>query len=108
MMRHALVEPKTTHTNGETRRAGREASGTVLLDQEEAEEPQLDELVVAADADEDDAPDNLDETAIRGGGTDLVRQYLREIGRVALLTAADAVELARRREARGLAGGELH
>ncbi|HKE51045.1 MAG TPA: RNA polymerase sigma factor RpoD [Actinomycetes bacterium] len=107
MIRQALVEPKTTNTNGETRHAGREASGTALLEQEEAEEPQLDELVVTPDADEDDASDNLDETAIRGGGTDLVRQYLREIGRVALLTAADEVELARRVEAGVFAAAKL-
>ncbi|HEX2497387.1 MAG TPA: RNA polymerase sigma factor RpoD [Actinomycetes bacterium] len=107
MMRHALVEPKTTNTNGDTRRAGREASGTALLEQEDPAEPLLDELVVVADADEDDAPDNLDETAIRGGGTDLVRQYLREIGRVALLTAADEVELARRVEAGVFAAAKL-
>lgn len=34
-----------------------------------------------------------------GAGADLLRQYLREIGRVPLLTAADEVELARRVEA---------
>lgn len=34
-----------------------------------------------------------------GAGSDLLRQYLREIGRVPLLTAAEEVELARRVEA---------
>jgi len=104
-MRQALVEPNTTSST-RPRHAGREASGTALLEPE-AEEPLLDELVATPDADEDDAPDNLDENAIRGGGTDLVRQYLREIGRVALLTAADEVELARRVEAGVFAAAKL-
>jgi RNA polymerase primary sigma factor len=57
-------------------------------------EPPQDEL----DAAEEDAVTE-DELAARSPATDLVRQYLREIGRVSLLTAADEVELARRVEA---------
>ena len=50
------------------------------------------------DEDEDGAPGPpLDEAA--GPSADLFRQYLREIGRVPLLTAAEEVELARRIEA---------
>ncbi|WP_374203070.1 RNA polymerase sigma factor [Streptomyces sp. ST2-7A] len=43
-----------------------------------------------------------------GPGGDLFRQYLREIGRIPLLTAADEVELARRIEAGVLAEHRLH
>ncbi|MFE5582239.1 RNA polymerase sigma factor [Kitasatospora sp. NPDC056531] len=47
-------------------------------------------------ADEDESPEPAE-----GGGpaADLLRQYLREIGRIRLLTAAEEVELARRIEA---------
>ena len=47
----------------------------------------------------EEEPLSEDELAARSPATDLVRQYLREIGRVSLLTAADEVELARRVEA---------
>ena len=49
-----------------------------------------------ADPDDADEPDALDEEAV---GTDLVRQYLTEIGRVRLLNAEQEVELAKRIEA---------
>ncbi|WP_406282158.1 RNA polymerase sigma factor [Embleya sp. NBC_00896] len=49
-----------------------------------------------ADGEPDDAP-RLDEPG--GSSADLLRQYLREIGRVPLLSAADEVDLARRVEA---------
>ncbi|MYS82176.1 RNA polymerase sigma factor [Embleya scabrispora] len=56
----------------------------------------------AADREPEDAP----RTAESGGSSaDLLRQYLREIGRVPLLSAADEVDLARRVEA-GLFAGE--
>ncbi len=61
------------------------------------EEPQLNRLDVVTEEDEEEAAE--DDFALRGPATDLVRQYLREIGRVSLLTAADEVELARRVEA---------
>lgn len=62
------------------------------------EEPQLNGLdVVTEEEDEEEVAE--DDYALRGPATDLVRQYLREIGRVSLLTAADEVELARRVEA---------
>ncbi|MEU9045867.1 RNA polymerase sigma factor [Kitasatospora sp. NPDC048343] len=53
------------------------------------------------DADHDaDAVDERREPADSSGpGADLLRQYLREIGRIRLLTAAEEVELARRVEA---------
>jgi RNA polymerase primary sigma factor len=52
--------------------------------------------VQPAEADEDPGP-SLDDVA--GPSADLFRQYLREIGRVPLLTAAEEVELARAVEA---------
>ncbi|MCU1623075.1 MAG: rpoD [Frankiales bacterium] len=56
-----------------------------------------------AEADEsEDAPMALDEAP---PGIDLVKAYLREIGRVALLTAVEEVDLAKRIEA-GLFGAE--
>src|SRR5215510_6115775 len=57
-------------------------------------EPPQEELEAA-----EEEPLSEDELAARSPATDLVRQYLREIGRVSLLTAADEVELARRVEA---------
>jgi RNA polymerase sigma factor (sigma-70 family) len=62
--------------------------------------PEVDEPVETASA--FSAPD-LDEAAT---SADLVRVYLNEIGKVALLTAADEVELAKRIEA-GLYAGHL-
>ena len=60
-----------------------------------ADEPTLDELVDEAVEDE---PPSLDDVG-PAASADLVRLYLREIGRVALLTAADEVDLAKRVEA---------
>jgi RNA polymerase primary sigma factor len=54
---------------------------------------------------EPEARGSRPEPAGGGPSADLFRQYLREIGRVPLLTAADEVELARRVEA-GLFAGE--
>jgi RNA polymerase primary sigma factor len=59
------------------------------------EEPAPADLVETEDEPE---PANLEETG-SAPITDLVRHYLREIGRVSLLTAADEVQLARRVEA---------
>ncbi|MQS09168.1 RNA polymerase sigma factor, partial [Streptomyces alkaliphilus] len=67
----------------------------------------------APTAREDDPPGpsvdrrEVEHAAGPGPGGDLFRQYLREIGRVPLLTAADEVELARRIEAGVLAEHKL-
>ena len=62
----------------------------LLVDEEEPEPVRTD--------DRSDAPvPSLDDTA--GPSADLFRQYLREIGRIPLLTAVDEVELARQVEA---------
>jgi RNA polymerase primary sigma factor len=53
-------------------------------------------------------PDTDAETARRAGTSDLVRIYLREIGRVPLLTAEDEVELAKSIEAGLYAEEKLH
>jgi RNA polymerase primary sigma factor len=60
-----------------------------------ADEPTVEDL--AAEAAEEEPP-SLDDTG-PAASADLVRVYLREIGRVALLTAADEVDLAKRVEA---------
>ena len=62
-----------------------------------ADEPTESDLAVAA-AEADEELPSLDDMA-PGPSADLVRVYLREIGRVALLTAAEEVDLARRVEA---------
>ena len=61
-----------------------------------AEEPSVEELA-AAEVEELEPP-SLDDAG-PSASADLVRVYLREIGRVALLTAVDEVELAKRVEA---------
>ncbi|MER7023526.1 sigma-70 family RNA polymerase sigma factor [Streptomyces ramulosus] len=59
-----------------------------------------DDPEAAAPEDEpDDAPGTPPRPETAGPSADLFRQYLREIGRIPLLTAADEVELARRVEA---------
>ncbi|MFI1578791.1 RNA polymerase sigma factor [Embleya sp. NPDC020630] len=56
----------------------------------------------------DGEPDELARPAESAGSSaDLLRQYLREIGRVPLLSAADEVDLARRVEAGLFAGARL-
>ncbi|MFF9274051.1 RNA polymerase sigma factor [Streptomyces griseosporeus] len=62
----------------------------------EPAEPPAEELVVVEE-DPEPPPARVAETA--GPSSDLFRQYLREIGRIPLLTAAEEVELARRVEA---------
>jgi RNA polymerase primary sigma factor len=61
------------------------------------DEPSPDDIAQAAAQDEEDLP-SLDDSG-PAASADLVRVYLREIGRVALLTAELEVELARRVEA---------
>jgi RNA polymerase primary sigma factor len=68
--------------------------GIDLVDPEEADDAQTERQVrLSTDAD-----------AVRAAANDPVRIYLREIGRVPLLTAAQEVDLARRIEAGQLAG----
>ncbi|MFH8571324.1 RNA polymerase sigma factor [Streptomyces sp. NPDC017993] len=54
---------------------------------------------VAEEAAEEPAPERPPRPETAGPSSDLFRQYLREIGRIPLLTAAEEVELARRVEA---------
>ncbi|MFK0219820.1 RNA polymerase sigma factor [Streptomyces vinaceus] len=61
---------------------------------EEPEEPEVLELIAPAPE-----PRRRAETGGAGPSADLFRQYLREIGRIPLLSAAEEVELARRVEA---------
>jgi RNA polymerase primary sigma factor len=70
------------------------AAGVEVL----ADEPTEREIALAAAELEDEPLPALDEVA-PGPSADLVRVYLREIGRVSLLTAAEEVDLARRVEA---------
>ncbi|MEU5030145.1 RNA polymerase sigma factor [Streptomyces milbemycinicus] len=81
--------------------AGPEAEPPEAAEAAEAAEPS--EAPEAADAAEE-APEEAPEPPVRaetssGPSSDLFRQYLREIGRIPLLSAAEEVELARRVEA---------
>jgi RNA polymerase primary sigma factor len=62
----------------------------------ETAEPPAEALETATEPEEPAAPARTD---TGGPSSDLFRQYLREIGRIPLLTAAEEVELARRVEA---------
>jgi RNA polymerase primary sigma factor len=64
-----------------------------------SEEPSVEELKAAEIEEADDDPGPSLDDAGPSASADLVRVYLREIGRVALLTAADEVDLAKRVEA---------
>jgi RNA polymerase primary sigma factor len=62
-----------------------------------AEEPAKDESFTLADDDEEDAP--AVQVATAGATADPVKDYLKQIGKVALLNAGEEVELAKRIEA---------
>jgi len=76
--------------------------GSNPLDGTEAVEPDPSDLV---DEEDEDEEVSVPEEDTSGPSTDLVRAYLKEIGRVALLNAEQEVELAKRIEA-GLFGAE--
>jgi RNA polymerase primary sigma factor len=76
--------------------AAESAEGGNPLDGTEAVEPDAAELV---DEEEDEEDVTVPEEDTSGPSTDLVRAYLKEIGRVALLNAEQEVELAKRIEA---------
>ncbi|MFE4547817.1 sigma-70 family RNA polymerase sigma factor [Streptomyces sp. NPDC056785] len=65
----------------------------------EPEEPPADAVDVETEAPEPVEPLRTRTADTGGPSSDLFRQYLREIGRIPLLTAAEEVELARRVEA---------
>jgi RNA polymerase primary sigma factor len=64
-----------------------------------SEEPSVEDLKAEEIEEADDDPGPSLDDAGPSASADLVRVYLREIGRVALLTAADEVDLAKRVEA---------
>src|SRR5579859_4165309 len=66
------------------------------------------EIVDAGSEDPDDARRDEPDRTRRAGTSDLVRIYLREIGKVPLLTAQDEVELAKAIEAGLFAHEMLH
>jgi len=77
--------------------AGKKAVGKKAATAAPAAEPaEDDDEPVTVEVAEEDKPLTLDEPP---PGIDLVKAYLREIGRVALLTAVEEVELAKRIEA---------
>lgn len=71
-----------------------------------AEEETKDESFTLADDDEEDAP--AVQVATAGATADPVKDYLKQIGKVALLNAGEEVELAKRIEAGLFADEKLH
>jgi RNA polymerase primary sigma factor len=65
----------------------------------EADVSEPDASALAAVEEPEEELPSLDDVGVRGPSTDLVRVYLREIGRVPLLTAVQEVDLAKRVEA---------
>jgi len=94
--RTSTTESRVTSRGHRSARSTTPAEPTALeATVTDAEDSKLDVLAVDTEAREAPTAD-LDEVA---ASADLVRVYLNEIGKVALLTAADEVELAKRIEA---------
>ncbi|HET6825821.1 MAG TPA: sigma-70 family RNA polymerase sigma factor, partial [Amnibacterium sp.] len=95
---------ETTDDVAETDTVDEEAAPEVATDEESTEEP-VDQpdaplptgALVLSMSDEDEIP--VYSTAITGATADPVKDYLKQIGKVALLNAAEEVELAMRIEA---------
>jgi RNA polymerase sigma factor (sigma-70 family) len=107
---HRGSRPTSTAPRTRSRRAVVEPAGAVATEVVEATETDQLELTAVREAPEAGESTasamtaaDLDEAAT---SADLVRVYLNEIGKVALLTAADEVELSKRIEA-GLYAGHL-
>ncbi|WP_391858186.1 RNA polymerase sigma factor [Streptomyces silvisoli] len=64
-----------------------------------AAHPETEPLIDESDESDEPEPERAHPAEVSGPSADLFRQYLREIGRIPLLTAAEEVELARRVEA---------
>ncbi len=97
---------KKTATKGTAKAAPETASDEVEEEAEETETPAAaagtttetkDESFTLADDDEEDAP--AVQVATAGATADPVKDYLKQIGKVALLNAGEEVELAKRIEA---------
>ncbi len=94
------AEPVVVEVEDTTETAEEPTEGA---DDKESEEPVKDivlpkgALVLKADDEDDDVP--VYSTAITGATADPVKDYLKQIGKVALLNAAEEVELAMRIEA---------
>ncbi|MGW3657000.1 RNA polymerase sigma factor [Streptomyces sp. NPDC005151] len=108
---HLEVAPVQTRTVTTTERVSAVPAQNRAMHHPEAavdpptpEPPEPSEIPEAADVMEEQAelpepPEPRGRPDTGGPSSDLFRQYLREIGRIPLLTAADEVELARRVEA---------
>jgi RNA polymerase primary sigma factor len=75
------------------------AAGAPAADDEDDDEDDEDGPKAASDEDDEDDPKPIAAEGEVGISTDLVRAYLKEIGKVPLLTAEQEVELAQRIEA---------
>jgi RNA polymerase primary sigma factor len=74
-------------------------AGAAVVDDEDDDEDDEDGPKVVSDDDDEDDPKPIAAEGEVGISTDLVRAYLKEIGKVPLLTAEQEVELAQRIEA---------
>jgi RNA polymerase primary sigma factor len=102
------VVPDPRHSSGAAATSDLAADLTVTLpvgDLAVGDLPEPDVAQLAAAEEPEEELPSLDDIGSAGPSTDLVRVYLREIGRVALLTAVQEVDLAKRVEA-GLFAGE--
>ncbi|WP_142120746.1 RNA polymerase sigma factor [Rarobacter faecitabidus] len=88
------LEPEVTDKEESTSTANADATSSKPVEAEETEESTG---FVVSDADDDDAPAQQVVTA--GATADPVKDYLKQIGKVALLNAEQEVELAKRIEA---------
>src|SRR5690606_1480552 len=93
---------RASKTKDETPEVDDEAAEAEAEDEEENKKPTFSEplptgAIVISSTDDDDAP--VYSTQITGATADPVKDYLKQIGKVALLNAAEEVELAMRIEA---------
>src|SRR5829696_5287521 len=86
-----------TSAKGATPAAAEEKPAAGLPEEEPTELPEGEESFTLSDDDEEDAP--AQQVATAGATADPVKDYLKQIGKVALLNAEQEVELAKRIEA---------
>jgi RNA polymerase primary sigma factor len=102
----AAGEPAAAAAEGTEGGAGAEGTGPAEAPAAEVAEGEEGESFTLSDGDEEDAP--AQQVATAGATADPVKDYLKQIGKVALLNAEQEVELAKRIEAGLFAEEKLH